>query len=337
MAYVDPELGRRRGRERFRQRVEARRAAGLCPRCGDRPPATGRSVCGPCCEKRNKASRARDAKLRASGKPRRGPERARRYERERSRRLIAERCAAGLCTGCGREAPEPDRRLCAGCGEKRRAAERARHAEAKARGAKYGGRDPDAKRRSAREGSRRRDRARREAGSCSRCGARPPVEGGATCEPCRLARRAAEKERYMARRAAGLCGKCGQPAFAGDSRCAVCATLEDQRDPARKNASARRRYARRRARRECTDCGGRARDAARCEDCARRSYLRSGEHRGLPALPPLYTVIEIATGECHGVYDTEAEVAGCLAFAKLSRDQVEILADTSPMSAYTSW
>ena len=56
----------------------------------------------------------------------------------------------------------------------------------------------------------------------------------------------------------------------------------------------------------------------------RRSYVRSGEHRGLPAWPARFTVIEIDTGECHGSFDSEAEVAACLVFARLGRDQVEI-------------
>ena len=96
MAYKDPAVGR--ARERFQRRTAERIARGLCPRCGKRPPALGRSVCEPCGEKRNSASRDRDAKLRAAGKPRRDPKRARTYERERDRRLSAERTAQGWCT-----------------------------------------------------------------------------------------------------------------------------------------------------------------------------------------------------------------------------------------------
>ena len=40
---------------------------------------------------------------------------------------------------------------------------------------------------------------------------------------------------------------------------------------------------------------------------------------------PTWTVIEIATGECHGTFDCEAEVSLCQAFAKLTRDEVEVL------------
>ena len=47
-------------------------------------------------------------------------------------------------------------------------------------------------------------------------------------------------------------------------------------------------------------------------------------------------MIEIATGVCHGTYDSEMEVAACLAFARLSRDEVEVIADASPMAGFTA-
>ena len=49
-----------------------------------------------------------------------------------------------------------------------------------------------------------------------------------------------------------------------------------------------------------------------------------------------HTVVEIATGREHGPYDSEADVALCLVFEKLGRDQVEVLCDASPMSSYTA-
>ena len=91
MAYRDPAEGRRKDRERTARLTAARIAAGLCTRCGGIEPLPERRLCAPCNEKRNAASRARDAHLRAAGKPRRDPERAKLYERERSRRLHAER------------------------------------------------------------------------------------------------------------------------------------------------------------------------------------------------------------------------------------------------------
>ena len=228
--------------------------------------------------------------------------------------------------------------MCAPCAGKRREAERIRYAKTKAAGLLYGGRDPGAKRRSARAKSRKRQHARREAGWCSRCGRRPPIEGGSTCGPCREVRQAAEPARYAARRAAGLCGRCGGPTFDGDSRCAPCAALEDaRRSPERKNAASRKRYARRRARGECTDCGAASQGAARCQPCARRSYERSDHFRGIPVWDPSFTVIEIATGECHGTFDSEADVALCLSFAKLGRDQVEIVTDAPVTASFAGW
>ena len=132
MAYRDLETGRARDRERFRKRTAERRAKGLCPRCGLTPPAPGRSLCEICAGKRNAASRARDARLRAAGKPRRDPARALACERERTRRQTAERLALGVCTRCGKRPAAPERKNCEPCIEKRRAADRARYAAASA-------------------------------------------------------------------------------------------------------------------------------------------------------------------------------------------------------------
>ena len=336
MAYKDLDTRRARDRERFHKRTAGRRAQGLCPRCGTAPPALGRSLCEPCAEKRNAANRARDAKLRAAGKPCRDPHKARAYERERSRRETAERLARGLCPRCGQEPLAPERSLCAPCGEKRRAAERARYARGKAAGKLYGGKDPEMCRRIARERSKQRFHARLDAGLCTRCGHRPLVEGGTTCEPCSDVRRAAEREQYAARRTAGKCGRCGVPTFNGVSRCAPCAVRESGRQD-RKNAASRRRYAERRANGRCTDCNQPSQGACRCKPCAERSYFRSDHFRGMPLYPPSYTIVELATGRDHGTYDSEAEVSMCLAFAKLSRDQVEIIADVPTVAQFAAW
>ena len=336
MAYRDPNVGRARGRERFRRRTAGRIARGACTRCGKEPPAQGRRLCEPCAAKKNSASRARDAKLRAEGRPRRDPEREKSYRREHRRRQVAERIARGLCPRCGKEPPAPERSLCAPCGEKRRAADRARYKKAKSQGKLYGGADPKTKRRTARRRSRERLLARRDAGVCTRCGKNTPAEGRTACTPCRDARQAAEREMYAVRRAARLCVRCGGPTTDGGSRCAPCAVLEEERrPPERKNAASRKRYAERRARDACTDCGAPALGAARCEPCARRSYERSAHFRGLPLYPPQYTVIELATGTDHGTWDSWEEVAMCLAFARLSLDQVEVLIDQSPMQTLT--
>lgn len=338
MAYADPEVGRARDRERFRRRTEDRIAAGLCPRCGERPPAPERSLCAPCNEKRNAASRARDARLRAAGKPRRNPETARAYERERSRREAAARKAEGLCGRCGREPAAPGRSSCEPCLEKRRRADRAKYAAGKAAGLPYGGANADAKRRAGRAKSKRRQKARKEAGLCIRCGRRPPVDGGTTCEPCREKRQAAEKRQYAARRAAGLCTRCGAPVRDGLSRCAPCTVIDEAgRNPERKNARSRKLYAERRAAGLCTACGAPSQGASRCAPCAERSYHGSAHFKGIPVWDPIFTVIELDTGREHGPFDSEADVALCLAFEKLDRNRVEVLSDASPMASLTSW
>ena len=269
--------------------------------------------------------------------PHKDPGKARAYERERHRKRAAERRAQGLCPRCGKRRPAAGRKVCESCGDKRRATESARYARGKAEGKPYGGRKPESRRRCARERSKRRRHGRREASLCTSCGDTPPAGGGAVCEPCREVRRADERELYAARRAAGLCGRCGGPVFAGASLCGSCAALGDGRDRKRRNAARRGRYAKRRARCLCTDCGEPAQGTARCEPCARRSYHSSGEHRGLPLYPPRYTVVELATGEDHGTWDSWEEVAMCIAFAKLSREEVEVVTDASPMTTITAW
>ena len=88
MAYRDIEARRRYQRARYHRRTEARRAAGLCLKCGKTEPVPERTLCAPCAEKRNAADRARSAKLHAEGKPRRGPEQAKLYERAVERRAV---------------------------------------------------------------------------------------------------------------------------------------------------------------------------------------------------------------------------------------------------------
>ena len=338
MAYKDPDEQRCKDRERFRKRSASRIAQGLCPRCGERTPLPERSLCGPCNEKRNKASRARDARLRAEGKPRRDPVREREYERERSRRETAARKAEGLCGRCGRQSAAPDRSSCEPCLEKRREADRVKYAAGKSAGLPYGGANADAKRRAGRAKSKRRQKARKDAGLCIRCGRQPPVEGGTTCTPCRAKRQAAEKRQYAERRAGGLCTRCGGPAFDGLSRCGPCTVIEDAgRNPERKNAASRRRYAERRARGLCTACGAPSQGASRCAPCAEKSYHGSAHFRGIPVWDPSWTVIELDTGREHGPFDSEADVALCVAFEKLDRSRVEVLCDAPVTASLTGW
>ncbi len=311
---------------------------GLCPRCGDRPPAPGRSVCAPCNEKQNRAGRERDARLRAGGKPRRDLATARAAARKRDRRQADERRAAGICVRCGTAPAADGRKSCEPCLERRRAADRARYAAGKAAGLKYGGANAEAKRRAGRAGSRRRQKARAEAGLCVRCGNVPPEQGRTMCGPCREDRRQAKRALHAERVAAHCCTRCGGPVHDGLTRCAPCAVADSAgRNPQRKNAQSRRRYRFRRERGLCTACGAPAQGAARCPPCAERSYHGSAHFKGIPLWDPAWTVIETATGREHGPFDSEADVALCLAFAKLSHDEVEIVADASPMARFASW
>ena len=251
----------------------------------------------------------------------------------RLRRRHAERLASGLCTRCGKTPPQHGLKVCERCGKKRLAADKARRARARARGASYAGRDPVKCRRAERAADRRRRRTRREAGLCTRCGHNPPVDGRSVCEPCGEAVRAAERARYAARRAAGACVRCAEPAIDGSSRCARHAALEAERvSPERRSATGKKRYARRRARGQCVDCGAPSAGAARCPACAYRSNTRAPAWHAAQVGPPFYTVIELDSGADHGTYETEAETAACLAFLGLRIEQVEIVSNVPLMA-----
>jgi hypothetical protein len=338
MPFKDPEVRRAHDRERYRKRAAERRAAGLCPKCGKRPPFPGRSLCTACAEKTRIAGRARDARLRAVGKPRRDREKARVADRRRYRRQVAERKALGLCAKCGTSPAEDGRRLCAECTGKRREAERLRYHQARSAGFLYGGKSVHRKRRTARIAGEKRRNARRSAGLCTACGRRPPVGGGATCRTCRERRRAAERAIYESRRSANACTRCGGPSADGAWQCIHCTALEIERGrPERRNAASRRRYWNRRAAGRCTDCNRPSHGASRCEACAKRSYERSQYFRGIPVWDPSFTVIELATGESHGPFDTEAEAAASLSFAGLGFDEVVILNDAPVTARFTGW
>ncbi|MXW21358.1 MAG: hypothetical protein F4Z95_11180 [Gammaproteobacteria bacterium] len=119
----------------------------------------------------------------------------------------------------------------------------------------------------------------------------------------------------------------------GRAQCAPCAVLEAERGrPERKNARSRQRYWERRAARRCTDCNSPSHRASRCPPCAKRSYERSDFFHGIPVWDPSFSVIELATGETHGPFDSEADAIAELAFAGLSFDEVEIVSD-SPVTA----
>ena len=257
--------------------------------------------------------------------PDQDPAKERACPRLRHRQRHAVRIASGLCTRCGTTPPEPGRKVCRRCGEKKRTADRARRARARQQGKPYGGRDPELCRRADRARDRRSRRALQAAGLCTTCGRHPPAEDRSVCEPCRAARRALDRRRYATRRADGICVRCTQPTVGGLSRCGRCLTLEKERvSPERESATSKRRYAKRRARRLCVDCGVGTAGTARCPRCACRSNSRTPERHLVLLWPPQITVVDPQTDDELGTFETEAEAAACLVFAGLRIDQVEI-------------
>ena len=265
---------------------------------------------------------------------RHGRDRERARERRRHRRRTQERLAAGMCPKCGSAPPAPGRSKCEACLEKGRISDRARYAKAKAEG-RLNGPNAESLRRAARARSKRRYGARQAAGLCVKCGVRRPQEGHSRCTPCLERRNAADRHQWASRLAAGLCGACGDPAPDGRARCERCSAIQANRSS--RKAYARKIYARRRAQRRCVDCRAPSAGAARCPSCARKSYLRSSEHRGIPAGPPTFFVIEIETGATLSEWETLAEARASLAFARINPDAVTIEADVPMMSTLTSW
>ncbi len=330
MAYADPARRREFDRQRSRRRTAERVARGLCPRCGRQAPAPKRAVCDPCAKKRRIADRARAGKRRAAGIKRVRDPKARQTEYQSAKAKSAERLAHGVCSRCGRHPYEPERPLCAGCGERQRRRDRERYATARDTGELYGGKSVATKRRSARRRTRLRQRARRAAGVCIRCGRGRPVDGASSCSDCLEARRVADRQTYAARRGAGLCTRCAATTFEGASLCGPCTVIEARYRDA-KNQTNRRRYAERRAAWVCTRCSRPSFGASRCEACAKRDWERSEQVRGLPVYPPSFTVVERDTHIEHGVFDTWEEVAIALSFARLSLEDVDVLIDHAPM------
>lgn len=336
MPITDTDKRRHHDRERHRRTYAERSAAGLCPRCGARPPEPDRRLCELCAEKKRRADRARAARRRAAGIPRhRDPEKARAAERERYRRRTEKRLQQGLCPKCGRYEPDPGRTLCRSCGEQRRRYERVRYAEGMAAGKLYAGKSAIAKRRSARRRSRRRRQQRKANGLCVRCGHSPHVPDGASCEPCLEKRRAAEQAIYAARKTAGCCLRCGAITFEGAPSCGPCTVVEARCRP-RKNSAARQRYAERRKRWLCTACSRPSGGASRCEPCARKSWARSEHARGLPLYPPGYTVVDAVAGDTLETFESWEDAVLYLSFEGLQFEDVELLVDRSPMAALTA-
>ncbi len=127
--------------------------------------------------------------------------------------------------------------------------------------------------------------------------------------------------------------RCNQLAVGGLSRCGRCLALEKERvSPEQKSAAGKRRYVARRAQGACVDCGVRTGGAARCERCAYRSNSRAPERHLAALWPPQITVIELQSSRELGTFETEAEAAACIAFARLRPDQVEVLSNVPLMA-----
>ena len=147
-----------------------------------------------------------------------------------------------------------------------------------------------------------------------------------------------------ARARAQRCGPClERDAAAGRARDArLRAAGIPRRDPGKACIAERRRRERQIAARRvaglCAECGKEPPAPGRtvCEPCARRSYHRSQHFRRLALYPPQYTVVALSTGADHSAFDSWDEVALCLAFARLSLDEVEVLTDQSPMATLTA-
>ena len=127
------------------------------------------------------------------------------------------------------------------------------------------------------------------------------------------------------------------PPYGGAAYCAPCAVAKaERRDREAEYAARRQRYAERRARGRCVECDAASPRMVRSEPCSRKHRRSSGAFRGIPLWDPSWTVIEIAAGREHGPYDSEADAAVCHVFEKLSRDEVEVIADVSPMATLTA-
>ena len=240
---------------------------------------------------------------------------------------------SGLPAVCVRGAGSRGQRpiaLCAGIAAKnRRKAERARCAKAKAAGIQYGGRDPER----CREFARDREQAARS-GTAGRSHSARAVPHIHPLKAARCANRATwhgvtGSGNNMPRGGPPvLCGRCGTPAPSDAAYCDRCAGSAAKRSRKKaKNSRSRQRYVQRRVRRLCIDCGAPSQGASGVL-CAPAGPGRvQASIAGLPVLPPRFTVIEIATGANHGTWDRWEDVVMCLAFAKLSRDQVELIPD----------
>ena len=307
----------------------ARSAAGLRR-------APGARLCEPCAEQHRARDRARHARTKAEGIPYGGrdPEARRRAGRERSLRRSEARKAAGLCIRCGNVPPGEGRAMCEPCREDQAAGETRR--------AMPNAAPPACASNCATPCARREDLLRSRAprpapgAGTSRRSARPTVDAMPSGAPGAIAP-VMRKTGQRGGRVPGLLRCCPRSL----RRPTGCRGLRQVPDPHLRRDGLLHALRRRQGRAAATarrntppgapgtQTGGPGVAAssattpspgvARCEPCSRKHREGSGAFRGIPLWDPGWTVIEIATGREHGPYDSEADVALCLAFEKLER------------------
>ena len=119
--------------------------------------------------------------------------------------------------------------------------------------------------------------------------------------------------------------------------CGPCTVTESRYRPAKYDAD-RARYLERRKRFICTHCGKVPTfGASRCEACSKRAWERSGHVRGIPDWEPACTVIDNVSGDTLGTWDRWEDAVLALSFEGLSLDDVELLAERSPIHAMIGW
>ena len=79
-----------------------------------------------------------------------------------------------------------------------------------------------------------------------------------------------------------------------------------------------------------SQCRAPPRGPARCPECARQSYLLSGEHRGMPAGAPTFSVIAVETGHALDEWEILAEARASVAFARIDPDTFAIVLEDIP-------
>lgn len=234
---------------RKQEKQQQYRDAGLCPKCGKRPPRDGKQTCESCGAKQARDNaRSRDNKKAANlcincGQPSDGKASCpacREKAKQRNQERYQQSAEAGLCVRCGVVPARDGLRTCQACSDATSDAEAAQQ---------------------------RRD-ARREEGLCIQCGAPSPSQS--RCSRCRAAAATARRQRYQQLVESGLCGSCGQrPPREGHTCCQQC---QDQA-----NDTASSRYYKNKEAGVCRQCGADSGGKHLCANCI--TYARDYSKR----------------------------------------------------------